>query len=122
MVIVQSTMFATYQVVAGVNPTVLYKGDNIRTLITSRFIISNSDSGNDKVSVYLVPPNGVAAITNAVIYQYQISQFNYIEGVGGFVVQPGWSLQVQCTTGGVLVCTISGELAGNPPNQFGIGG
>lgn len=113
-------MLVTYQNVAGATPTNLYVGNNIQTLIVLRFIISNSDSNNsDTVSVYLVPPGGVASINNAVIHGVKIAASSYIEGSGGFVVPPKWSIQTQSSSPAVVVCTLSGELTGNPPNQFG---
>lgn len=104
-------MQATFQAVISNVAVVLYQGDNLRTLVVTRFILSNSGNNPENVSVFLVPPGGTPTINNAVIHQVKLSANTYIEGQGGFVVPPQYSVQVQCTDPAVVVATLSGDLA-----------
>ena len=104
-------MQATYQCVAAGAPTVLYKGDPLFTLVVSHFIISNADAnGSDTISIYLVPPGGASSINNAVIHLVKLAASSYIEGTGGFVVPPGYTVMAQASQPSVMVCTVSGEI------------
>lgn len=104
-------MQVTYQCVAGDTPTVLYKGDPLRTLVVSHFIVSNADAnGSDTISLFLVPPGGSSSINNAIIHLVKISASSYIEGNGGFVVPPGYTVTAQASQPSVMVCTVSGEV------------
>ena len=107
-------MQVTYQCVVGNSATLLYQGNNLQTFITSRFILSNSDTGTTNASLYLVPPNGTPSINNAVIYLYKVASNSFVEGQGGFVVPPKYSLWATATSGNIVVATVSGELSTNP--------
>lgn len=107
-------MQATFQAVVSNSPVVLYQGDNLRTLVISRFILSNSDNATENVSVYLVPPGGTASINNAVIHLVKLAGNSYLEGQGGFVVPPKYSVQVQAASPALVVATVSGDLSANP--------
>ena len=115
-------MLKTFQAVATLVPATLYQGDNIQTLVVLRFIIANTDTNNqDFVNVYLVAPGGTPALTNAIIANVKIAAGTYIEGSGGIVVPPKWRIMVSSNNNPLIICTMSGELTGNPPNQFGPG-
>jgi hypothetical protein len=108
-----SSIKATYQVfdTASGPPVLLVKTDNIRTFVVTDFIISSSSGNQTTVSVFLVPPGGVAAQSNAVLNGYKIAANSYIEGKGGFVLQPGgWAIYVSCDTGSACSFTVSGDL------------
>jgi hypothetical protein len=104
---------ATFQCLCGnsATPTLLYKGDFIQTFQVEHFILSNSDNGNANVSVYLVPPGASPAIANAVIHLVKITGNSYIEGAGGFIIPPQYSVYVQSTTNNDVVATMSGTLS-----------
>jgi hypothetical protein len=102
--------FQTFDTSAG--PAVqLMKTDNIQTFEVTNFIVSSQSGGSTTVSIYLVPPGGVAGNTNAVILGYKLGANAFIEGHGGLVVPPGgWAIFVSCDTGSACVFTVSGNL------------
>lgn len=106
-------MKVTYQIfdTAGGPAVSLFKTDNIQSFECTSFVVSSSSGNQTTVSVFLVPPGGVASANNAVLNGYKIAANNYIEGKGGFVVPAGgWSIYVSCDTGSACAFTLSGNL------------
>lgn len=103
-------MKVSYQCLVANSPTLLYQGNNLQALVVTNFLVSNSDAGNVNISIYLVPPGGSPGISNAFLITYKLAGNSFIQGSGGFVVQPTYAVYVEASTNHLVTASISGDL------------
>lgn len=102
-------MLVVAQCVCGTSPTLLYQADAIRQVRITHMLLSNSEGTPNTVSVFQVPQGAVAAMANAIVWQYKLSGNSYVELMVGCCVDVNHSIWVQGSDGVFLNAHLTGE-------------
>ena len=100
----QVSKFATL----GAVMAIIHSVPQPRWFLVSMIHITNTDVNDQVVNLCYVPPGGVPAQSNAILWGYVIPASDFIELGAGDRIDPGWTIQASSGTDNAVNLKLAG--------------